>query len=214
MASGNLDDTPWDDFLSDFTLILDTGERLKCHKLVLAKASPVFTTMLKRDTGAVITTQMKMSGYDLETVTAFLQFSYDNLNLFHWSHGFDTKMFNDIKLLRLAHQYEVKDLKDECISALKLNQDPQRAYDIWKAGEEMNVKELKLSRKSMLRLMHTANSFQVLTCGTCQVTTENPAMQCSCCGHLTVRKENEHMVGEELSKVSFRIPPTESPSKE
>ena len=49
MSSGTGDNTPWDDFLSDFTLILDSGERIKCHKLILARASSVLKTMMTTD---------------------------------------------------------------------------------------------------------------------------------------------------------------------
>ena len=38
--------TPWEDFLRDFTLILDLGERLRCHKWQMAKASPVLRAMI------------------------------------------------------------------------------------------------------------------------------------------------------------------------
>ena len=73
--------TPWDDFLSDFTLILDSGERIRCHKVMLANASPVMKTMLKTDMKERKTNEMCMTGIDLETATSLLHDVYASQDL-------------------------------------------------------------------------------------------------------------------------------------
>ena len=103
MESGGKDDTPWEDLLSDFTLILDTGERIKCHKVVLAKASPVMMAMLTTNMVEANTGQMNLTGYDLETVTTFLKYLYAQWKCF----DIGIQRLN-IPLLKLAHQYQVE----------------------------------------------------------------------------------------------------------
>ena len=73
-------DTPWDDFLSDFTLILDSGQRIRCHKKALANASPVLKMMLTTDMKEANTNEMNMKGYALETVIGFLRYIYADSN--------------------------------------------------------------------------------------------------------------------------------------
>jgi len=157
--SGEESNTPWDDFLSDFTLVVDSGGRIKCHKLVLAKCSPVFKAMLQTNMVEVKTNQMKMSGFDLETVRLFLEYTYSSKNMSE--HDFDIKNFKNVKLLKMAHQYQIKDLEEECIFWMQRNDDIQCALDIWNVGEELDIKELKLSIDSMARLMSaTYNIFK------------------------------------------------------
>ena len=198
--SGEESDTPWDDFLSDFTLVVDTGECIKCHKLVLAKSSPVLTTMLQTDMVEAKTNQMKISGHDLETVIAFLEYIYSNMNMF----DFDQDKYK-IKLLRLAHQYQVEALIDDCVDFLSRTITMKTAMEIWSVAEELDIERMKFSTESMSRLMVNANGFQVLKCGTCKRTTEKPAVQCKCCGYLTVLKTNK---GNDKTKVSYKFPGT------
>ena len=72
------DETPWNNEFSDFTLILDTGEKIRCHKVFLARASSVMKTMLTTDMVKARTNQMNLTGFDLESVTSFLQFIYSS----------------------------------------------------------------------------------------------------------------------------------------
>jgi len=138
--------TPWDDFLSDFTLVLDSGEKIRCHKKALADASPVLKMMFMTDMKEANTNEMNMKGYVLETVIRFLRYIYAEsfieqltleaqdgdpalktlvVNKEFLIKDFDCPLFDHSRLkmysqlMRLAHMYQVKDLVGLCVDALK-----------------------------------------------------------------------------------------------
>jgi len=188
-------DTPWDDFLSDFTLILDSGERLKCHKRDLAKASPVLKTMLMADMKETKTNEMHITGVDLETVTNLLQYvyagetvafsrsivkdmRYEN-NFFYKDFG--NKLNLSPKLMRLAHMYQVQGLVDLCEDKLKNTKpagNPWTTDDIKKLAKDLDNQALKDCSDMWL----ASEAFQTLICGSCQCTTQKPVIKLSCRG--------------------------------
>merc|ERR1712029_386769 len=208
MSSGQ-EDTPWDDFLSDFTLILDTGERLKCHKIILAKSSSVMKTMMTTDMTEARTNEMKMQGFDLETVTNFLEYLYaKGFGLDH-TMDFDEAKLTP-KLLRLAHMYEVEALVAACTFHLKKNQNPDLAFEILKAAEELSILELKQSTYRCFATHVTQEVGIVMTCGHCK-RTEAPILYCSCGYETSFRDEYKKWMcyNNQKSKVSFNFPPPE-----
>ena len=66
---------------SDFIIILDNGEEVKCHKIKLAEASPVFRAMLKKDFVETKNSKMQMTQFDQETVKSFLDYIYEDHEL-------------------------------------------------------------------------------------------------------------------------------------
>jgi len=200
MESGGKDDTPWEDLLSDFTLILDTGERIKCHKVVLAKGSPVLAAMLTTNMVEANTGEMNLTGYDLETVTTFLKYLYAQWMCL--DPEAEIQRLN-IPLLKLAHQYQVEPLKADCVANLKMNRDLDAALDIWTVARQLGIQELEISKDSVAWLANESGvkAFPVLQCGKCQVITEKPALKCDACNHLTFMK----ITGYEQPMVTFAV---------
>jgi len=195
------DETPWNDELSDFTLTLDTGEKIKCHKFVLAKFSPVMKAMLTIDMVEARTNQMYLTGYDMATVTTFLELAYDKESMRGFGLSAQGVVVNwgmceldrgkfSVALLKMADYYQVSDLRAICIANLKRN--VQSIPDIWKTAEELDIMELKLSDDSIMRyvsedklslLSNRGNPF--LECHSCKNVTENPTflIKCRHCNH-------------------------------
>jgi len=175
-------ETPWDDYLSDFTLVLDSGERLKCHKLVLANASPVLKTMLMTEMKEAKTNEMNMRGFTLETVTGFLRYIYADAASVSWKYlfrnenneitwrfekDFSIKDFGEPspQLMRLAHMYEMKDLVMICADSLKLSKPdentPWTAKDVQKLAFDLGNEGLKQCSNVWL----ASNAYETLSCG-------------------------------------------------
>ena len=186
MASKSEEGAPWDDFLSNFTLILESGAKFKCHKVMLAKASPVLKSMMASGMKEMQTNEMTLKGFDEETVTSFLQFIYATedtiiLNLTNDQRVCTAKDFESNKLttqlLHLAHMYNVISLKVACVGHLKRTLSFDNAVDIWKTADELNIEELKLSATYSYLMCRkktgSANNRQVqshvLPCNCCQI---------------------------------------------
>jgi len=211
------DRSPWNDELSDFTLILDTSENIKCHKAFLAKASPVMKSMLTSNMLEARTNQMKLTGYDLETVTSFLEFVYgdyaqsfeitDDRAVERGMHEFNRKGLT-VALLRLADQYQVQDLRAFCIANLKRSSDLEILADTWKAAKELDIEELKLSNESIMRYVSEAKGCLVLECHDCDEVTELKEFACrnDSCGHfkMLLNEDTDDCCVE--SKVSLKFP--------
>jgi len=123
-----------------------------------------------------------LTGFDLETVTSFLQFIYSSgtrsvkvtdLGVDEARH-FRKGQLN-MPLLRLADQYEVRDLKALCVANLKRNRDIKGMLDIWNAAEELNIGELKLSNDSIGRYVSAAGAY-----------VEGLEMKCQRCGSMKI----------------------------
>jgi len=136
----------WNTKWADFALVLETGEELKCHKMVLAKTSPFFEAMLSSDCMETKNNKMKVKDFSLETVSTCLEYFYADQE---WVPEQDLykKKFDKTKvcpeLLRMCHMYELKSLQDECIMFLKKNIDSSNAVEIWIEAERCKNNELK-----------------------------------------------------------------------
>ena len=131
---------------SDFTIILDSGEEVKCHKIKLAEASPVFRTMLKKDFVETHTSKMQMTEFDQETVESFLDYIYAEQRLIPdqdvYNRIFDKKRLT-AELLRFCHMFDVTNLMEKCIEHLKKNVDDTNAVQVWTVAEAIGQKELR-----------------------------------------------------------------------
>jgi len=184
-------ETPWDDFLSDFTLVLDSGERIRCHKKALANASPVLKMMLTTDMKEANTNEMNMKGYSLETVIAFLRYIYADANdieeltmekqdggpalktlvvekNFYINNFGDSTLRIWPQLMRLAHMYQVEDLVGLCIYHLTEFKPRERrdsntltAKDIHKLAMDLGHEDLKQCSSMWL----ASDAFETLKCG-------------------------------------------------
>jgi len=213
MSSGQ-EDAPWDNFLSDFTLILDTGEKLKCHKIKLFESSSVMKTMMTTDMTEARTNEMKLQEFDLVTVTNFLKYLYaKEVTKTSGGKKIVAKDYDDAiltpKLLRLAHMYELDALVAACTDHLKKNQNPDVAFEIWKAGEELNIDELKKSGYRGVTNHVLQDVGIVMTCGQCK-STRVPLLTCGQCGlYSTFRAEDKKWKAskDQESKLSLNFPP-------
>ena len=192
------EDTPWDDFLSDFTLLLDSGEELKCHKVMLAKASPVLKRMLMTEMKEKQSNVMRMTGFDLKTVTCLLQYIYQEectvekkelgsqtttgIEKQFFVKNIGSKLSLSPQLMRLAHMYQVQGLVYLCEDKLKSTKPtgsvgtPWTAKDIRKLGEDLDMVALKECSERWL----ASEAFQTLWCSICRKTTVKPLVYLEC----------------------------------
>ena len=109
---------------SDFTIILENGQEVKCHKIKLAEASPVFRAMLKKDFVETKNSKMQMTEFGQETVESFLDYIYAEQRLIPdqdvYKRNFDKKRLT-AELLRFCHMFDVTNLMEKCIEHLKKN---------------------------------------------------------------------------------------------
>jgi len=135
----------WNTKWADFSLITETEEELKCHKVVLAKESKFFEAMLLSDCKETKTNKMKVKDFSLETVTTFLEYIYAGLK---WdSFGSYTKQFDKAKitleLIRFCHTYKVEGLSEECSYQLNKIIDEDNVVSIWMEAEKFEATKLK-----------------------------------------------------------------------
>ena len=133
---------------SDFSLVLEDGRELKCHKTRLAEGSPVFRMILKQNGEEARTNKMKMTEFEPATVESFLDYIYADLELMvKKGSGTYTKNFDNRKLtldlLRMSHMYEVTNLLEDCIAQVANTIVTDNVVDIWRVGENLGIHRLK-----------------------------------------------------------------------
>ena len=177
MASKNksltLKDGPRRDDFSDFALVLNNGQELKCHKIKLAEVSQFFCSMLKRDCIETKSNKMEVPEFDPETVESFLDYIYADYKKVPeqdvYKRSFDKKRTTP-DLLRMCHMYEVTDLLEECTKYLVNNINDNNAVDIWGVAEtigNVGLKKLALDHlgskgDQLLEVPRLKESFQSL----------------------------------------------------
>jgi len=131
----------WGTKWADFALVVDTGEDIKCHKVLLAQSSPFFEAMLSTDCEETRSNKMKAKDFSLEAVTTFLEYLY--------AKAFDEKSdtFDETKitpeLMRLCHMYDVKSLYELATCHLKESICDGNAVSLWFEAERIKNEELK-----------------------------------------------------------------------
>jgi len=131
---------------SDFTIVVENGHEIKCHKLMLAKASPVFCAMMKDNFVETLANKMEMTEFDQKTLESFLDYIYEVHDLIPdkdvYMGSFDKKRIT-IELLRFSHMYDVQNLLEMCIEHFKKNVDDANAVEVWTTAEAIGHEELK-----------------------------------------------------------------------
>merc|ERR1712029_1330787 len=109
---------------------------------------------------------------------------------------------------RLAHMYEVEALVAACTFHLKKNQNPDLAFEILKAAEELSILELKQATYRCFATHVTQEVGIVMNCGHCK-TTQPPLLYCTTCRNYTSFRPSDKWKchNEHESKVSFNFPP-------
>jgi len=132
---------------SDFSIIVANGQEVKCHKLMLAKSSPVFHAMMKDNFVEAHTNKMELKQFDQQTVESFLAYIYEDPELIpendlYKKGSFDKKRLTT-QLLRFSHMYDVKNLLLLCLGHLKKNVDDDNAIEVWTIADAIGNEELK-----------------------------------------------------------------------
>ena len=131
---------------TDFVFVLNDDTELQCHKIMLAKASPVFRRMLRKDCEETRTSKMKVTEFEPVTVKSFLDFIYADLEylpyLSMFEKEFDKKRLTT-DLLRMSHMYEVRIIQDMCVQHLMDSIVDDNVVDIWSTAEIIGNNSLK-----------------------------------------------------------------------
>jgi len=147
----------WSQNFTDFAIVVESGEELKCHKHVLASNSEFFRTLLNTDLEETKTFQVKIEHSNEETLLSFLEYLYSeplhsakgleqikkklDPNKYIFKRSFEEKKLTP-ELLCMAHMYRVKDLWMDCTGHLKASVCDNNVIDIWMAAEMCENQEL------------------------------------------------------------------------
>ena len=146
----------WPQKHTDYALESKDGSVFQCHKHVLAYSSPYLEAMLKEDDMSRKKGSLKVS-FSAGISANFLEYLYSNktneglAGLAKKTGGLDgpnsRRIFNHDKLtpdlLIMAHQYQVRDLQEDCIRHLSENINGENAVDVWMAARTCESNELK-----------------------------------------------------------------------
>jgi len=127
----------WSQKLADTTLILPSGETLECHKLVLATHSPIFEEIFSQDKQKSTIT---VDQFEQATVVSFLEYLY--AETFKNGHQPMMKDKFNVQLLRMAHQYGVKKLQEDCTEYLGEKVCDENVMELWTNAEECGNESL------------------------------------------------------------------------
>jgi len=156
----------WNTKWADFVIVVKTGEELKCHKVLIAKASPYFEALLS--TQDTETNKIEANDFTLKTVSTFLEYIYagfervpkhalhkkqiDKAQPKYLSeggskHALYKKQFDRAKitpqLLRMCHTYQVTSLLEECSEHLMKTISDTNVVSIWMEAERCEITVLK-----------------------------------------------------------------------
>ena len=133
----------WNTKWADFSLITETGEELKCHRVMLAKESKLFEAMLPSDCKEA-KTSMQVRDFSLKTIFTFLEYIYADLK---WDSVFYRKQFDKakitIELMRFCHTYKVEGLLGECSNHFCHTIEKDNVVSLWIVAENCKAKSLK-----------------------------------------------------------------------
>jgi len=142
----------WDQMFTDFTIVLQSGNRVKVHKYVLAKNSEVFENMLNKDMEETKNNEMSLEHFNDETVVSFIEYLYAGclqdqgmIRQIRAGVGPDEYIYRrsfareklTIDLLRIGHMYYVEDLKMDCTEYLKKNICDDNVIDVWLGADTL-----------------------------------------------------------------------------
>jgi len=126
----------WSQKLTDFSIILEEGEKIRVHKHVLALNSEEFEAMLTQELEETKNNEMVLKHFDEGSVVRFLECLYAGVVNNHktieelkagvgpdryiYKRSFEREKFT-MDLLRMADMYHVEDLKSDCAEYLRRN---------------------------------------------------------------------------------------------
>jgi len=147
----------WSQKLTDFSIILEEGKKIRVHKHVLAENSEAFEAMLTQQFEETQSNEMILEHFDQDTVLSFIEYLYagsinhpDTIEQIRaalgpdeyiYKRGFNKEKFT-IDLLGMADMYQVEDLKADCTEYLKRNITDQNVIGVWLGAETLGNESL------------------------------------------------------------------------
>ena len=147
----------WSQKFTDFAIRLQSGRRVKAHKHVLAENSEVFEAMLTQELEEAKNNEMSLEHFEDKTVFSFIEYLYaDKIkdqdiidevkcgalpNEYIFKRSFCREKLT-IDLLKMAHMYQVEDLKMDCREYLHDNICDGNVMEIWMGAERLEYKGL------------------------------------------------------------------------
>jgi len=116
-------------------IIVCGDQKFQCHKTILASRSPVFDAMLSHDMEEKKSGQIVIVDLDVDVVQGMLEFIYSG-------HVKDFKL-RASGLLAAADKYDLKLLKELCVTSLCLNIDCSNVLDMLVLSEVYNDPTLR-----------------------------------------------------------------------
>lgn len=120
---------------SDLTIILDSGETIKAHKIILASRSSVFEAMLTSSMLEASLNEVHINGYSYDAVRSMLMYLYTG--------KLKTDNQHIMELLYLAGLYRLNGLKIIIQIELEKCIDEDNLEAIWDAAIENEAIELR-----------------------------------------------------------------------
>ena len=113
--------------------------RIKCHRIHLAKASPVFAAMFDhRDFVETEFREVKIDDFDCQTLTDFIDHLYGGCLP-------DASRYKSVDLLAIANKYQVTGLKSLVSDHLAVEICHETVADLWVASEMHQAFKLKVA---------------------------------------------------------------------
>jgi len=145
---------------TDFCLQADSGEEFKCHKERLANSSSFFSAMLENEFLETKNNFMQVPKFKPETILHCLEYIYTDVREpaakealkkgcaqsgeHIYNRGFNSQKFTP-ELLNMAHNYDLKDLKEDCIHYLEQNISDENAVGAWLSSKRCRKRNLEES---------------------------------------------------------------------
>jgi len=147
----------WSQKRTDFTIAMKSGEKVKVHQHILAENSEVFETMLDQEFVETKKKEMSIEQFDTATVVSFLEYLYagsiddpktlerikagSGPGTYIYKRSFDQGKLT-LDLLRMAHMYQVEDLKLDCYEHLEKTVCDDNAVELLKVAHTFENKRL------------------------------------------------------------------------
>ena len=150
---------------TDFCLQADSGEEFKCHKERLANSSSFFFLMLENEYLETKNNCMQVPKFKPETILHCLEYIYTDAREpaamealkkgcaqtgeHIYNKGFNLEKFTP-ELLNMAHNYDLIDLKEDCVHYLEQNISDENAVGAWMSSKRCRNRNLEESAMKYL----------------------------------------------------------------
>jgi len=147
----------WSQKLTDFSIVLEEGQKIRVHKHVLAENSEVFEAMMYQELEETKNNEMVLEHFDQGTVISFVEYLYAGVvndpktleeikstvgpDGYIYKRSFQREKFT-IDLLRMADMYHVEDLKSDCAEYLWRNITDENIIGVWLGAETLGNERL------------------------------------------------------------------------